>query len=105
MWVRFTFYHRGFGLSLVIYCILTLTYSLVFKRLVMLDIVILAVLYTMRIIAGAFVFDKPLTFWMLAFSMFIFLSLSLVKRYAELYDQRAQSRKEKLTLVDIFWVI
>ncbi len=91
----FYFLPPRFGLSLVIYCILTLTYSLVFKRLVMLDIVILAVLYTMRIIAGAFVFDKPLTFWMLAFSMFIFLSLSLVKRYAELYDQRAQSGKEK----------
>jgi 4-hydroxybenzoate polyprenyltransferase len=91
----FYFLPLWFGLSLVAYYILTLAYSLVLKRLAMLDIISLAALYTMRIIAGAFAFGELLTFWMLAFSMFIFLSLSLVKRYAELYEQRAQGKKEK----------
>ncbi len=91
----FYFLPLWFGISLATYYILTLAYSLFLKRLVMLDIISLAALYTMRIIAGAFAFGEILTFWMLAFSMFIFLSLSLVKRYAELFDKRAQGSAEK----------
>ncbi len=83
-----------FGLSLVAYYFLTLAYSLFLKRIAILDIVTLAALYTMRIIAGTFAFGVLLTFWMLAFSMFIFLSLSLVKRYAELFEQRNQGKNE-----------
>lgn len=83
-----------FGISLVSYYLLTLAYSLLLKRIAMLDIVTLASLYTMRIIAGTFAFGVALTFWMLAFSMFIFLSLSLVKRYAELHEKRALGSKK-----------
>lgn len=59
-------------------------YSLRLKRIVLLDVFILAALYTLRMIAGAAATGIPLSFWLLAFSMFFFLSLALVKRYAEL---------------------
>lgn len=60
------------------------------KRRVMVDVVVLAALYTIRIIAGAAAVGAHLTFWLLAFSMFIFLSLALVKRYAELHATKAR---------------
>lgn len=69
---------------LACYYVLTLIYSLLLKRLMALDVIALALLYTLRIIAGGAVFGLALTGWMLAFSMFMFLSLALVKRYAEL---------------------
>lgn len=69
---------------LLSYYVLTLAYSLYLKQSVMLDAVVLAALYTLRIIAGAAATAIIPTFWLLAFSMFIFLSLALVKRYAEL---------------------
>lgn len=83
-----------FGISLVAYYFLTFAYSLFLKRIMMFDVITLAALYTMRIISGTFAFELSLTFWMLAFSMFIFLSLSLVKRFTELHDQRSQGRTE-----------
>lgn len=66
------------------YYVLTLVYSLVLKRIMALDVIALALLYTLRIIAGGAAFGLELTVWMLAFSMFMFLSLALVKRFAEL---------------------
>lgn len=69
---------------LATYYVLTLIYSLVLKRIMALDVIALALLYTLRIIAGGAAFELELTVWMLAFSMFMFLSLALVKRYAEL---------------------
>jgi 4-hydroxybenzoate polyprenyltransferase len=60
-----------------------------------LDVMVLAVLYTLRIIAGGVALAIPLSFWLLAFSMCIFLSLALVKRYAELFDARAQNKRGK----------
>ncbi|WP_102484240.1 UbiA family prenyltransferase, partial [Vibrio splendidus] len=73
---------------LVSYYVLTLFYSFKLKRMVMVDVITLAMLYTVRIIAGGVVLGLDLTFWLLAFSMFIFLSLAMVKRYAELYEAR-----------------
>lgn len=66
------------------YYALTLAYSLQLKRIVMLDVVVLAALYTVRIIGGAVVIGGGLSFWLLAFSMFLFLSLAMLKRYTEL---------------------
>jgi 4-hydroxybenzoate polyprenyltransferase/phosphoserine phosphatase len=77
-----------FGLVLAVYYVLTLAYSMVLKRRVMVDVVVLATLYTMRIIAGTAAISGHLTFWLLGFSMFIFLSLALVKRYAELHSMK-----------------
>jgi len=65
-----------FGAALGIYYVLTLSYSLVLKRQMAVDVIALALLYTIRVIAGAAAFEVPLTFWMLAFSTFIFLRRS-----------------------------
>ena len=73
-----------FALTLLGYYVLTLAYSFRLKRIVMLDVVVLAALYTIRIVAGAAAIAQPLSFWLLAFSMFIFLSLAMLKRYTEL---------------------
>lgn len=69
---------------LVVYMVLTTTYSLVLKRYVLIDVLVLALLYTFRVLAGAVAIGVEVTPWLLAFSVFIFLSLALVKRCAEL---------------------
>lgn len=72
---------------LILYFLLTIAYTLKLKRVVLLDCFTLATLYTLRIIAGASAVSVPLSFWLAAFSIFIFLSLAFVKRYAELIVQ------------------
>jgi len=84
----------GFGsLSLVgvvlLYSVLTLTYSLYIKKVVLLDVIVLAGLYTLRIMAGAVAVSIWLSPWLLAFSMFLFISLAFVKRYDELVVMRS----------------
>lgn len=66
------------------YYLLTLAYSLSLKGKVLVDALVLACLYTLRLVAGAAAAVIPLSFWMLLFSVFLFLSLAFVKRYAEL---------------------
>jgi 4-hydroxybenzoate polyprenyltransferase len=73
-----------FSVSLGVYFVLTVAYSLQLKQLVVVDVLTLAALYTLRIIAGAAAIDVAVSFWLLLFSMFIFLSLALIKRYSEL---------------------
>ena len=73
-----------FALTLAGYYVLTLAYSFFFKRIAMLDTVVLAGLYTIRIIAGTAALRIGVSFWLLAFSMFLFLSLAMIKRYTEL---------------------
>ena len=73
-----------FILVLAAYFVMTLAYSIRLKRQVIVDVMLLAGLYTMRIIAGAAATAIKPSFWLLAFSMFIFLSLALIKRYSEL---------------------
>jgi 4-hydroxybenzoate polyprenyltransferase/phosphoserine phosphatase len=79
---------------LAVYFVITCAYSWGLKRLILVDCLALAVLYTLRIIAGAAAAGLPLSFWLLAFSIFLFLSLAYVKRYAELQVQ-IQQNKEK----------
>lgn len=66
------------------YLVMTTAYSIAIKRMLLIDVFTLAGLYTMRILAGATVTGIPVSFWLLAFSIFFFLSLALVKRYVEL---------------------
>ncbi len=73
-----------FSVSLGVYFVLTVAYSLSLKQLAVVDVLTLAALYTLRIIAGAAAIDVAVSFWLLLFSMFIFLSLALIKRYSEL---------------------
>lgn len=80
---------------LAAYYAVTLAYSVQLKRRMVFDVVALASLYTLRIVAGAAAVGVPLSFWLLALSMFMFLSLALVKRYAELFQIRAAGGEEK----------
>jgi 4-hydroxybenzoate polyprenyltransferase/phosphoserine phosphatase len=78
---------HAFTLWLVGYFVATCAYTLWLKKLVLVDCLTLAGLYTLRIIAGAAAVYIALSFWLLAFSVFIFLSLAFVKRFAELQAQ------------------
>jgi len=82
-----TFVGNKFLIALAIYFLVTCAYSWGLKRLMLVDCLTLAVLYTMRIVAGAAASGLELSFWLLAFSGFLFLSLAFVKRYAELQLQ------------------
>ncbi len=81
-----------FQLALGAYYALTIAYSLRLKRILVIDALALAGLYTLRIIAGAGAAGIALSFWLLLFSVFLFLSLALVKRYAELDALRRERR-------------
>ncbi len=83
-----------FTLVLLTYYVMTLAYSLRLKRIVMIDVVLLAALYTVRIIGGTVAIEADLSFWLLAFSMFIFLSLALLKRYTELHSMLASGKNK-----------
>jgi 4-hydroxybenzoate polyprenyltransferase len=81
-----------FQVSLAAYYALTVTYSVFLKRFLLIDVVALAGLYTLRIIAGAGAASVALSFWLLLFSVFLFQSLAIVKRYAELDGLRREQR-------------
>ena len=81
---------------LIGYFSLTLAYSIRLKRIMLMDVITLAALYTLRVIAGAIAINVTVSFWLLAFSMFIFLSLAFVKRSTELMEMERQNR-EKLS--------
>jgi 4-hydroxybenzoate polyprenyltransferase len=74
---------------LAVYYVLTLAYSVRLRDLVILDVLVLAGLYTMRVMAGSAAVGIPPTAWLLAFCVFLFFSLAMVKRYAELVAMRA----------------
>lgn len=84
-----------FLILIVAYFLLTTAYSLYLKRQALIDAMTLAGLYTLRVFAGGVVLSLPLSPWMLAFCLFLFLSLALVKRYTEL-DARMQKSKAAL---------
>ncbi|AOO79464.1 hypothetical protein BHK69_02225 [Bosea vaviloviae] len=84
-----------FVLALTAYLGLALAYLFVLKRKLLVDVLGLAALHTLRILAGNAAAAIPLSSWLLAFSMFLFLSLALVKRYAELRITQDQSGLKK----------
>ncbi|MEY4397830.1 MAG: hypothetical protein RLZ53_406 [Actinomycetota bacterium] len=73
-----------FALALLIYLALTFLYSLWLKRIVVIDALTLASLYTIRVIAGGVAIGVEVSFWLATFSSFLFFSLAWVKRHAEL---------------------
>ncbi len=86
-----------FFITLIIYLIVTLTYSLKVKRYFGMDVIALASLYTIRIFAGAAIIGVTVSFWLLSFSMFVFLSLALVKRCAELIALKLETTEEQVS--------
>lgn len=71
-----------------LYFLLTCTYTFWGKRQVVLDVVLLAILYTSRIFGGMIALDLQFSFWLFSFSTFAFLSLAYLKRFSELHSTR-----------------
>jgi 4-hydroxybenzoate polyprenyltransferase len=88
------FFSVPFTIMLGIYVLLTTTYSFYIKKIPVLDVLILAGLYTHRILAGGIAADVPISAWLLGFSTFLFLSLAFAKRYTELRLLHLNNRKE-----------
>jgi 4-hydroxybenzoate polyprenyltransferase/phosphoserine phosphatase len=89
---------RGaFFATLLLYVALTVSYSVRIKEIAILDVVVLAGLYTIRVIAGSASTGVPTSPWLLAFSLFFFFSLALVKRYSELDALRQDPDGPKAT--------
>lgn len=81
-----------FGI-MVLYFVATVAYSVKLKQHTMVDICVLAFLFTLRIVAGGVAMGTGLSVWLLAFSMFIFYGLAAVKRLAELSDSKTADRQ------------
>ncbi len=82
-----------FGAVIATYVVSSTMYTVRLKRIPLLDTMTLAGLYTLRIVGGAVAIQVTPSFWLLAFSMFFFLSLALAKRHSELleFDQKPAS--------------
>jgi 4-hydroxybenzoate polyprenyltransferase/phosphoserine phosphatase len=99
----------AFAGMLALYLVLTSAYSWSLKRYVLIDVLMLAVLYTMRILAGSVAVHMRVTSWLLAFSVFAFFSLALVKRCSELVSlqqmgaQSAHGRDYQVSDLSVLW--
>jgi 4-hydroxybenzoate polyprenyltransferase/phosphoserine phosphatase len=82
----------SFLLWLFLYLATTLAYSLALKRVVLVDVILLSGLYTIRMLAGASATQVAISPWLAAFSVFLFLSLAMVKRFSELENIRARGQ-------------
>jgi 4-hydroxybenzoate polyprenyltransferase len=79
----------AFAVTMLSYLVVTLSYSLLLKRVPLLDAVLLGFLYTLRLIMGGVLTGTALTQWLLVFSMFLFVSLSMAKRHVEVVRKAA----------------
>jgi len=86
----------AFVAMLALYFVGTLSYSLYLKRLLLLDVLVLAGLYTHRILSGGIATEVRVSAWLLGFSMFLFTSLAFAKRFVELHaltsDEKVKNR-------------
>jgi len=96
------------------YLVLTSAYSLLLKSKPILDVITLASLYTLRMVAGGVAIGIQVSHWLLVFSMFLFLSLAFAKRYAELHKARQRDvpslhgrgyQAEDLHLLSVFGTV
>ena len=71
-------------LLLLVYVVLTVSYSLLLKRFLVADVILLVCFYLLRILFGGLATGILISVWLLAFSMFFFLALALTKRLTEL---------------------
>ncbi|MEO6422607.1 MAG: UbiA family prenyltransferase [Candidatus Nitrotoga sp.] len=104
-----SFISKGFLLMLLLYITLTSAYSWVLKEYVLIDVLTLSLLFTLRILAGAIATNISTSSWLLAFSVFIFFSLALVKRCSELVSlgqsggEAACGRDYRVTDLIVLW--
>jgi 4-hydroxybenzoate polyprenyltransferase len=80
----------SFIFFLLVYLVTTLAYSFSLKRVALVDVVVLSGLYTVRMMAGSSATGDPISPWLAAFSIFLFLSLAMVKRFSELQNLHAR---------------
>ena len=77
------------GLYVLLYLVLTVAYSLSLKRKTFIDVITLATFYAVRVLVGAVAVAVTLSSWLMAFGLFVFLALAIVKRQSELCGLRS----------------
>lgn len=87
-------FHPALAAVAGLYFVSTLAYSTWLKRLMMVDIIALAILYSLRVLGGSAATGIAPSFWLIAFSFFLFLSLALLKRYSELFNLKRAGREK-----------
>jgi 4-hydroxybenzoate polyprenyltransferase len=90
-----SFLPGGFYGWLTLYLITTLSYSSVLKRIALVDVLVLSGLYILRLLAGGAATLTNISHWLSGFSLFLFLSLAIVKRFAELENLRTSGSTPK----------
>ena len=78
----------AFALWVAAYIAATTSYTVYFKRIAIVDVLLLSGLYTLRLQAGGAATGTPISHWLAGFSSFLFLSLAMVKRFSELENLR-----------------
>ena len=84
----------AFLIILIVYMISTTAYSIILKQIMLIDVIVLGGLYTLRITAGSIASSVDVSSWLLVFSMFFFLSLAFMKRYADLILMKQNNNEE-----------
>ncbi len=84
----------GFVFALLCYLIVTVSYSFGLKKTPVLDVIILAGLYTFRVLSGGIGLNIRISPWLLMLSIFLFLSLAFVKRYAEIISMEKKEQHQ-----------
>jgi 4-hydroxybenzoate polyprenyltransferase len=77
-----------FAFWLIAYAAFTSAYSFYLKRVAIVDVLVLSGLYTLRLMAGGAATQTPISPWLSSLSIFLFLSLAMVKRFSELANLR-----------------
>ena len=78
---------------LIIYYLMTFFYTIILKKIVILDLIMLTTLYTIRIISGAVINNLKITFWFLAFAVFLLFSLAVIKRFVEINESEHTAKE------------
>tara|TARA_B100000989_G_scaffold299003_1_gene291846 strand:- start:5607 stop:7022 length:1416 start_codon:yes stop_codon:yes gene_type:complete len=85
---------KNFLILCLTYSVLTCVYSYWLKKVVILDCFVLSLFYMIRILGGSFLLNIEISFWLLAFSIYVFLSLGLMKRYSEILIKEEEGETE-----------
>jgi 4-hydroxybenzoate polyprenyltransferase/phosphoserine phosphatase len=88
------FLSTGFAVTTLSYLGLTLLYSFRLKKKAPVDVLVIGLLFTLRIVAGIVVIGSPMSPWLISFSMVFFTSLALSKRHSELRQAAQQGANE-----------
>ena len=86
------FLPTAFAMALTTYIAASFLYSVSLKRLLVIDVLTLALLYALRVVAGGLATGIVLSPWLLSFAFFLFLSLAFSKRAADLFQHRQDNR-------------